>query len=201
VPAGTYLDAVLGLGDSMTYMSEGVTHTIRVSGFFDDVVELEIQSPVKIKETLKVGETKLFDLNENGLVDLELKLLSKVNDTIKLRIKPLFEVALPPPAPAIVPGAPPTPAAVSVCGNNVCEAGESSANCITDCPMSYTAAFFAGTGSLTNFIIVLLVAVLIYVGWRELEHGHIKLKRKPKPKPRPLCPTSRREKEEDTWKH
>jgi hypothetical protein len=169
-----YIDFELGVADSITYTANGEQHTITIKGIFDDIVEIQISSSV-IKAKLKVGEPELFDTNGNGVVDLELTVLSKAANTVKLRIKPLIEMPLPPPKEEIEK---PT-VKVAVCGNGICEEGENSANCIADCPVTYTAAFFAGTSSLTNLIIVLLIVSIVYVVLREIKP---KFKYKPKRK-------------------
>ena len=159
IPPGASRDVSLNFGNTVSFTSGGASHSIRVSGIFDSTAELTIQSS-PIKATFKVGNTKQFDTNANGLKDLEITLLSKTNTTVDLRIKVLSEAAAP------------TPSAAAVCSNSVCESGETAANCPADCAKaaaytSPTAMFFSQKGSLLMLAIIIIVAAVIYVGIKE----------------------------------
>jgi len=167
---GTSQDIALSVGSTTSFISGGVTHSVRVSGVFDSTVEITISSN-PIKATFKVGETKDFDTNSNGINDLEVTLLSKTDNTANLRIKVLSEIPTPTPAPA------PAAAAAAACGNGICESGETITICPIDCAgqiATSTAMFFVQQGSVMTFAILIFVLAILYAIYNRRKHAKCK---------------------------
>jgi parallel beta-helix repeat protein len=154
IPPGASRDVSLSFGETISFVSSGADHSIRVSGIFDSTVELVISS-TPIKATFKVGDTKQFDTNANGLKDLEITLLSKTDTTVDIRIKALSEAAPTAPTAAIT-----APTAAKAAAYT-----------------SPTALFFSQKGSLLTLAIIIIVAAVIYAGWKESKHEHGKIEK------------------------
>jgi len=90
------IEIVLAQGDGISFPILGEVHVIRILRIFDGSVELEIRSHT-IRDILKEGETKQYDLNEDELDDTELTLISQDVHSVKIRIDSIVE------APPIVP--------------------------------------------------------------------------------------------------
>ena len=113
IPPGESAEFDLEFGDTVTFSSNGESHSIRVTGVFDSTVELEISS-TPIREQFFVGETKSFDTNQNGFDDLQVSVLSKIGNAVTIRVTALAEALAPAPAPEEeVPVPAPTPPAAA----------------------------------------------------------------------------------------
>jgi len=105
IPAGTFRDVTLSFGGLATFTSNGESHSIRISGIYDSVIELMISSdPIKATFS-KVNEVKQFDTNNNSINDLEVTLLSRTDSLADFRIKALSEAGAMPAAEEVTPAA------------------------------------------------------------------------------------------------
>ena len=73
------------------FIIDNEEHTIKVNSIGNDSVNLIIQSnPIQID--IKIGEEKKFDLNDDGIYDLYVKLNGVNNDVPEIYVKRIHEI-------------------------------------------------------------------------------------------------------------
>jgi len=81
----------LSIGDNVAFTVAGEVHTLRISYIAMDSAELTISSdPIKV--VLKIGDIKHFDLNKDGIDDLEIELISTAENSATLILMSLSNI-------------------------------------------------------------------------------------------------------------
>ena len=151
------------VGGTINFAAMGESHSAKLKTVTSGYVTIEIYSSL-VTITLSEGESKDIDLDGNSLNDLRIELLQiLLPDGARIKLTPLQE-SLPTAS---------TPAAYTYCGDGTCGNGETAISCPADCAeaIAYTAPtamFSRQSGSLFTFLIILLLAAVIYVVWHKL---------------------------------
>ena len=151
------------VGGTVNFAAMGESHSAKLKTVTSGYVTIDIySSPITV--TLSEGESKDIDMDGNSLNDLRIELLQiLLPDGARIKLTPLQES---------LPSAP-IPAAYTYCGDGSCGNGENAVGCPADCAKTVayaapTAMFSRQSGSLVTFLIILLLAAVIYVVWHKL---------------------------------
>jgi parallel beta-helix repeat protein len=143
----------LFVGDTAEFEFDGEEHSVELLSLGTSSAVFEFSS-TPFRVTLRTGELRIIDLNQDGVDDIVVTLERIASG------KAFLELDLVTPAPeAAPPGLPPPER--PFCGNNVCDAGESFVNCIIDCPVTI---FPARAEAETDLIIItgsIVTAVIV----------------------------------------
>jgi hypothetical protein len=141
------------IGDSIYYNFKGSDYVIKLSDSFEKTKEFEINGN---RYDFRSGNTLLFDLDRDGIVDLEIVLLAQIPGGAQIKLKVVEQ-----------PPTPPKP--LWVCGDGKCEGDESPLTCPQDCPApERVTAAFAKSPYFTYAALAVLATLVISIIWQEL---------------------------------